>query len=74
MAVILEDEDMDSQHEEKISGSVMFLTTGKEMWYTLKVMYGNARGCLRYMSACLSSNRENLCLSSMTNSNVLLIS
>jgi len=34
---------MDSQHEEKISGSVMFLTTGKEMWYTLKVMYGNEK-------------------------------
>ena len=27
--------------EENISGSVMFLTTAKKMWNTLKVMYGN---------------------------------
>jgi len=27
--------------EEKIDGSVMFLTTAKEKWNTLKVMYGN---------------------------------
>jgi len=27
----------------KISGSVMFLTTAKEMWETLKVMYGNEK-------------------------------
>jgi len=36
--------------EEKISGSVMFLSTTKDMWDTLKVMYGNEkipRGCLR---------------------------
>jgi len=26
---------------EKISGNVMFLTTAKEMWNTLKVIYGN---------------------------------
>ena len=29
--------------EEKISGNVMFLTTAKEMWDTLKVMYGNEK-------------------------------
>jgi len=29
--------------EEKISGSVMFFTTAKEMWDTLKVMYGNEK-------------------------------
>jgi len=29
--------------EEKISGSAMFLTTVKEMWDTLKVMYGNEK-------------------------------
>jgi len=33
--------------EEKISGSVMFLTTAKEMWDTLKVMYGNEKNSLR---------------------------
>ena len=27
--------------EEKISSSVMFLPAAKEMWDTLKVMYGN---------------------------------
>ena len=29
--------------EEKISGSVMFLPTAKEMWDTLNVMYGNEK-------------------------------
>ena len=29
--------------EEKISGSVMFLTTAKEMWDALKVMYDNGK-------------------------------
>ena len=29
--------------EEKISGSLMFLTTTKKMWDTLKVMYGNEK-------------------------------
>ena len=29
--------------EKKISGSVMFLTAAKEMWDTLKVMYGNEK-------------------------------
>ena len=29
--------------EKKISGSVMFLTTAKEMWNTLKVMYDNEK-------------------------------
>ena len=33
--------------EEKISVSVMFLTTVKEMWDTLKVMYGNEKNPLR---------------------------
>jgi len=29
--------------EKKISGSVVFLTTAKTMWDTLKVMYGNEK-------------------------------
>ena len=29
--------------EEKISGSIMFLTTAKHMWDTLKVMYSNEK-------------------------------
>ena len=29
--------------EEKISGSIIFLTTAKEMWDTLKVMYKNEK-------------------------------
>jgi len=29
--------------KEKISSSIMFLTTAKEMWDTLKVMYGNEK-------------------------------
>jgi len=29
--------------EEKISGGVMFLTIAKEMWDTIKVMYGNEK-------------------------------
>jgi len=29
--------------EEKISGSILFLTTAKEMWDTLKVMYDNEK-------------------------------
>ena len=33
--------------EEKISGSVMFLTTTKEKWDTLKVMYNNENNLLR---------------------------
>jgi len=43
--------------EEKISGSVMFLTTIKEMWDTLKVMYDNENNPLRSlksMNACLN--------------------
>jgi len=32
--------------EEKISDSVMFLTTAKEMWDILKVMYGNEKNLL----------------------------
>jgi len=60
--------------EEKISGSVMFLTTTKEMWDILEVMYGNEktpRECLRSMNACLSSNKKtDLCLSSIANSKV----
>ena len=33
--------------EEKISGSVMFLTTAKEMWDTLKVIYENEKNLSR---------------------------
>ena len=33
--------------EEKISSSVMFLTTTKEMWDTPKVMYGNEKNLSR---------------------------
>jgi len=29
--------------EEKISGSIIFLTTAKEMWDTLKTMYDNEK-------------------------------
>ena len=29
--------------EEKISGNVMFLPTAKEMWDTMKVIYGNEK-------------------------------
>ena len=60
--------------EEKISGSVMFLTIVKKIWDTLKVIYCNEKillRCLRSMRTCLSSNREiDLCLSFMENSNV----
>jgi len=33
--------------EEKISGSVIFLTTAKKMWDTIKVMYGNEKNPLK---------------------------
>ena len=33
--------------EEKISDNVMFLTTAKEMWDTLKVMHGNEKNLSR---------------------------
>ena len=33
--------------EEKISGSVIFLTTAKEMWHTLKLIYGNEKNLSR---------------------------
>jgi len=33
--------------EKKISGSVMFLTTAKKMWDTLKVMYDNEKNLSR---------------------------
>jgi len=33
--------------EEKISGSVIFLTTAKDMWNTLKVMYENEKNLSR---------------------------
>ena len=32
--------------EEKISGSVMFLPTAKDMWDTLKVVYENTKNPL----------------------------
>ena len=38
-----------SSIEEKVSGRVMFLTTGKEMWDTLKVMYGNDKNPSRVL-------------------------
>ena len=64
--------------EEKISGSVMFLTTAKEMWDTLKVMYDNEKNPSRVFEIykrCLSSNSEtDLCLSFIANSKVLLMS
>ena len=54
--------------EEKISGSVMFLSTAKEMWGILKVMHGNEKNPPRvleiYERACLSSSKKiDLCLS-----------
>ena len=33
--------------EKKINGSVKFLTSAKEMWDTLKVMYGNEKNPLK---------------------------
>jgi len=33
--------------EEKINGSVMFQITVKDMWDTLKMMYGNEKNPLR---------------------------
>ena len=33
--------------KQKISSSVMFLTTAKDMWDTLKVMYGNEKNPLK---------------------------
>jgi len=60
--------------KEKISDSVIFLTTAKKMWDTLKVMYENEKNPSRVfeiMSTCLTSSREiDLCLSSMENSRV----
>ena len=35
--------------EKKISGSVMFLTTAKDVWDTLKVMYGNEKNPSRVL-------------------------
>jgi len=35
------------QSKLKISGNVMFFTTAKEMWNTLKVMYRNEKNPLR---------------------------
>jgi len=64
--------------EEKISGSVMFLTTAKEMWDTLKVIYGNEKNPSRVFEIyerCLSSTREtDLWMSFMANSRVSLMS
>ena len=36
-----------SSLEEKISGSIMFLPTAKDMWDTLKVMHGNEKNLSR---------------------------
>ena len=60
--------------KEKISGSVMFLSTVKDIWDTLKVMYGNEKNLLYVFEIYergLSSNREtDLYMSSMVKSKV----
>ena len=60
--------------EEKISGSVMFLTTAKEMWDTLKMMYENEKNPWRvleiYERMFELKHGSNLCLSFMVNSRV----
>ena len=67
-----------NSQEEKINGSVMFLTTAKEMCDTLKVMYGNEKNPSRvfeiYERLFKLKQETDLCLSSMANSKVLLIS
>ena len=54
------------------------MTTAKEMWDTLKVMYGNEKNPSRVFEIykrLFELNREiDLCLSFMTNSKVLLMS
>jgi len=60
----------------KISSIVVFLTTAKEMWDTLKVIYGNEKNTSRVFeiyarSVCLNSSWEiNLFPSFMENSRV----
>jgi len=47
--------------EEKVSGSVIFLSIVKEMWDTLKAMHENEKNPSRFLkliSACLSSSRK----------------
>ena len=60
--------------KEKISGSVMFLSTVKNIWDTLKVMYENEKNLLYVFEIYergLSSNREtDLYMSSMVKSKV----
>jgi len=68
-------DDLTSQwYEEKINGTVMFLTTAKEMWDTLRVMYENEKNpssVFEIYEHLLTSNREiNLYMSSMENSKV----
>jgi len=50
--------------EEKISGSVMFLSTAKEMWDTLKVMYE------KNPSRVFEIRKISICLKFMENSKV----
>jgi len=63
---------------EKISGSVIFLTTSKEMWDTLKVMYCNEKNPSRmfeiYERLFELKQGDKSMPGSMTNLNVLLIS
>jgi len=64
--------------EEKISGSVMFLPTAKDMWDTMKVMYSNEKNPSKmfeiYERLFELKQGTDLCPSSMTNSKVWLMS
>ena len=58
--------------EKKISDSVMFLPTTKDMWDALKVLYGNEKNRSRAFEIyeCLFELKQGtyLCLSSIVNS------
>ena len=59
----------------KISSSVIFLTTAKETWDTLNVMYDNKKNPSRLFEIYerlfdLKQKKIDLCLSSMENSRV----
>jgi len=60
----------------KISGNVMFLITAKEMWDTLKVMYGNKKSLSRvfeiYERLFKLKQGDNMNLSFTENSRVLI--
>jgi len=64
--------------EEKINGNIIFLTTAKGMWDTLKMMYDNEKNPSRVFviyERLFELNREiSLWLSSMQNSRVWLMS